>query len=178
MTKNEIRVLVKTLSNNGITLYWHDTGGKSHCLTDDQACSLVESFLPKTNLDNLTLKQYFQTDYWQDFAQEILKQNKCEGCGNKGTKVFLKTFYVPRGSETINDVMVLCNKCKAVNGQVIDYRTINPTLDDEIKSNPNFENWINDRAQELIRKRAEKLLKGYRVSHRFTQQEIKEVFNE
>jgi hypothetical protein len=91
---------------------------------------LVETKLEyETVIAELPPRQYFLSSHWMQIQRDKLElQPRCEGCGNKASKVFKKT-WADKGFETMDSVLSICGKCKVVDGEVISFKDVKESID-------------------------------------------------
>lgn len=117
------------------------------------------NFTDDNELGSMSPRDYIASAYFNKLTQNKLAVNPdCENCGNKATKIFLKT-WKKRGFEELDDVISACPSCRLVNGQLIGKKDIRTLVIDEINKDDSLKKLIKEAVQEIIRKEALLLLR-------------------
>ncbi len=108
---------------------------------------------------NMQPKKYIASLHFAKLQNDKLAaQPLCECCGNKATKIFLKTWN-KKGREELDDVWALCPSCRIVDGQPVAKRDLKQLIKDEINNDEGLKAYIRECAEEIIRSEAIRLVK-------------------
>lgn len=108
--------------------------------------------------DTMEAKQYIQSSHFAKLTFDKLEQQPlCESCGNKATKIFLKTWN-KKGCEQLDDVWSICQSCKVIDGQLVAKRDLKQLIKEEIENDANLKSFIKECAEEIIKSQAIRML--------------------
>lgn len=110
-------------------------------------------------LDDMTAKQYVHSQHFTSFKKKTLEENKCQGCGNKASKLSIVNWN-NRGHETKDDVIVLCPQCEIVDGQIVSHKELKKELKKEIKIDPAMKDMVREALKDIVTSNAIKALLG------------------
>lgn len=151
--KVDLDKLIEQLDMGGYNIISHDNKKLGLEFLRVVPCCREVSF------EDMSAKEYVHTEYFTSFKKKILEESKCQGCGNKASKLSL-TNWNNRGKETSEDYIVLCPQCEIIDGQIVSHKDIKKEIKKEIKIDPVMREMIKDALKDIVTSNAIKALLG------------------
>lgn len=152
----DIQILLKyTFGNN----FFVDRKTQNTNAASTIAIKIAHNFVFEVGeYDTMEAKQYIQSSHFAKLTFDKLEQQPlCESCGNKATKIFLKTWN-KKGCEELDDVWSICQSCKVIDGQLVAKRDLKQLIKEEIENDANLKSFIKECAEEIIKSQAIRML--------------------